>query len=201
MDIFNGLLSVTTNIALIPKTSDIFCLQYIRKNTKQNIYLPTISTVWKNFASCHQALAQWAKMRKKSIFRDNAYVLFTSKAKIKIFWKNFRLERPWRRPGVKKKFKETLILVFEVIVQPPKYTLGCCIILPQRFNQCFMKLFLYSRSPLEPLHSKKSQKTVILAFEANRALSCQNRLFPRFSSLSIDSNLFFSKQTPYLKYY
>ena len=36
--------------------------------------------------------------------------------------KFFRLEGSRRRPGVNKKFQKTLILVFEVIVQPPKHT-------------------------------------------------------------------------------
>ena len=38
------------------------------------------------------------------------------------FLKTFRVEGPQREPGVKKKFQNTLILVFEVIVQPRKHT-------------------------------------------------------------------------------
>ena len=34
----------------------------------------------------------------------------------------------WRKAGVKKKIQKTLILVLEVIVQPPKHALGSCII-------------------------------------------------------------------------
>ena len=43
------------------------------------------------------------------------------------FLKFFQVEGSQRRPGVKKKFQKTLILVFEVIVQPPKHTfeIGC----------------------------------------------------------------------------
>ena len=50
-----------------------------------------------------------------SFSRDNA--LFASKAKINVFWNFFKQSGP---EGVKKKFQKTLILAFEVIVQPPK---------------------------------------------------------------------------------
>ena len=61
-----------------------------------------------------------------SFSRDNA--LFASKAKINIFWKAkinvfwnfFERSGPEGASGVKKKFQKMLILVFEVIVQPPK---------------------------------------------------------------------------------
>ena len=52
-----------------------------------------------------------------SLSRDNA--LFASKAKINVFWKNFE----WSGSigaSAEKKFQITLILVFEVIAQPPK---------------------------------------------------------------------------------
>ena len=52
--------------------------------------------------------------------------------------------------------------------------------LPQRLKSTFLKFFLHSRSCSGLLHSKKFQKTLILAFEANSILSCQNRLFSRF---------------------
>ena len=44
----------------------------------------------------------------------------TSKTKINVFWKKIELSGLEGAIGVKKKFQETLILVFEVIVQPPK---------------------------------------------------------------------------------
>ena len=43
----------------------------------------------------------------------------------------------------------------------------------------FLKTLLHSGSPLGTLHSKFIQKTLILAFEANSVLSCQNGLFVR----------------------
>ena len=46
-----------------------------------------------------------------------------------------------------------------------------------------MKIFLHSGSPSETLHSNFFLKTLILAFEANSALSCQNGFFLHFSSL------------------
>ena len=46
--------------------------------------------------------------------------MITSKAKINIFWNFFEWSGPEGTSGVKKKFQKTLILVFEVIVQPPK---------------------------------------------------------------------------------
>ena len=46
-----------------------------------------------------------------------------------------------------------------------------------------MNFFLHSGSPSETFHSKNFQKTLILVFEASSAFSCQNGLFPRFSSL------------------
>ena len=53
-----------------------------------------------------------------SFSRDNA--LFASKAKINVFWNFFEQSGPEGASGVKKKFQKTFILVFEVIVQPPK---------------------------------------------------------------------------------
>jgi len=53
-----------------------------------------------------------------SFSRDN--VLFASKAKIIVFWNFFEWSGPEGASGVKKKFQKTLILVVEVIVQPPK---------------------------------------------------------------------------------
>ena len=44
----------------------------------------------------------------------------------------------------------------------------------------FWKFFLHSGSPWATLHSKKFQKRLILAFEADSALSCQNGLFSAF---------------------
>ena len=41
------------------------------------------------------------------------------------------MEGPRREHGVKKTFQEMLILVFEVILQPPKHTLGSIAQLPQ----------------------------------------------------------------------
>ena len=81
--------------------------------------------------------------------------------------------------------------------------LGQCIVCLKGFSQRFLKFFrgegsrrgprvktkinvfwnfffIQSRSPSETLHSKKFQKTLILAFDANRALSCQNGLFSWF---------------------
>ena len=47
-----------------------------------------------------------------------------------------------------------------------------------------MKFFLHSGYPSGTLCSKKFQTMLILAFETNSALSCQNGLFLRFSSHS-----------------
>ena len=60
------------------------------------------------------------KYRKNLIWQDNA--LFASKAKINVFWNFFLME--WSRRGQRgeEKFQKKLILVFEVIVQPPKHT-------------------------------------------------------------------------------
>ena len=44
----------------------------------------------------------------------------------------------------------------------------------------FEEFFFHSGSPSGTLHSKKFQKTLILAFEANSALSSQNGLFSVF---------------------
>ena len=60
-------------------------------------------------------------MEKSPFWQDNA--LFASKAKMNVFWKNFDRGSPMLRgPRVKKIFQKPLILVFEVIVQPPKHT-------------------------------------------------------------------------------
>ena len=56
-------------------------------------------------------------------------------------------------------------------------------LLPQRLKSMFLNRFLHSGSTSGTLHSKKFQKTLILAFEAYIALSCQNELFSRFSLL------------------
>ena len=44
----------------------------------------------------------------------------------------------------------------------------------------FLKVFLHSRSSSETLHLKIFLKTLILAFEVNSALACQNGLFSAF---------------------
>ena len=49
-----------------------------------------------------------------------SHFLFASKAKINVFWNFFEWSGPEGASGVKKKFQKTLILAFEVIVQPPK---------------------------------------------------------------------------------
>ena len=46
--------------------------------------------------------------------------------------------------------------------------------LPQRLKSTFFEKFSHSAGPFGPLHSKKVQKTFILAFEANSALSREN---------------------------
>ena len=127
---------------------------------------------------------------------------------------------------MKKKFPKTLILVFEVIVQPPKThfltfssetkimkithsasqikgqsfqsSIYCvlealCVIfmilvslenvkkyshvvarLPQRLKSTLFEIFSHSGYPSGTLRSKKFQTTLILAFEANSALSHKN---------------------------
>ena len=51
-------------------------------------------------------------------------------------------------------------------------------------NQCHLKKkSLWVLSALGTLHLNFFQKTLIFALEATSALSCQNELFPRFSSL------------------
>ena len=92
-------------------------------------------------------------MEKLPFSWDNA--LFASKAEINIFWNFFKWKVSKGDPdsGVKKKFNKTLILVFEVIVQPLKHTLGCW-------------------SPL-----KFFSKMLISDFEANSALFCKDGLF------------------------
>ena len=57
---------------------------------------------------------------KSVIWWDN--VLFASKAKIKVFWIFFKGAVPPKGPAEwRKNVKKTLILAFEVIVQPPKH--------------------------------------------------------------------------------
>ena len=46
--------------------------------------------------------------------------LFASKAKINVVWNFLEWSGPEVARGVRKKFQTTLILVFEVIMQPPK---------------------------------------------------------------------------------
>ena len=48
--------------------------------------------------------------------------MFASKANINIFWNSFEWRVPEGDPYWRIFFKKTLILVFEVIVQPPKHT-------------------------------------------------------------------------------
>ena len=61
------------------------------------------------------------KYGRKSInWQDNAQ--FASKAEINIFWKIFEWRVSEGEPVWMKKFQKTLILVFEVIVRPPKHT-------------------------------------------------------------------------------
>ena len=63
--------------------------------------------------------SQWAKTREKFHFGRTMHCLvFASKTKINVFWKNFERSGPKGASGVKKKFQTMLILVFEVIVQP-----------------------------------------------------------------------------------
>ena len=51
---------------------------------------------------------------------DNA--LFASKAKINVFWNFFKQSGLKGASEVTKKFQKTLILAFQVIMQPPKHT-------------------------------------------------------------------------------
>ena len=51
---------------------------------------------------------------------------------------------------------------------------GCLHDYLKDLNQHLWKYFLHSGSPLGILHSKKFQKTLILAFEASSALSREN---------------------------
>ena len=59
-------------------------------------------------------------MEKSPFWQDNA--LFTSKAKINVFWKNFERSGPEGHQEWRFFFQKTLILAFEVIIQPPKHT-------------------------------------------------------------------------------
>lgn len=58
-------------------------------------------------------------------------------------------------------------------------SLGGCMITSKTNINIFWKNFLHSGSPSGTLHSKKIQITLILAIEANSALSWQNGLFFR----------------------
>ena len=64
---------------------------------------------------------------------------------------------------------------------------GCMITAKTKVNVFFI-FFLHSGFPLGTLHSKFFQKTMILAFEVNSALSCQMDSFTRFSSLCVGEN-------------
>ena len=75
---------------------------------------------------------------------------------------------------MKKNFQKKLILVFEVIVQPLKHTLGCSMITSKAKINVFKKI-----SSLR-VESPKFKKMLILSFEANSELSCLNRLFSAF---------------------
>ena len=70
------------------------------------------------FQSNFYTMSSQGKGRKSSFGQDNA--LLASKAKINGGFFEWRLEGFQRGLGVKKKFQKTLILVFEVFVQPPK---------------------------------------------------------------------------------
>ena len=63
-----------------------------------------------------------------------------------------------------------------------------------------MKFFLHSESLSVTLYLKKYQKTLILAFEANSALSCQNGLFFAFQLIvtSIDGVVFVRRTNNFL---
>ena len=50
--------------------------------------------------------------------------------------------------------------------------------LPQRLKSMVFEIFSSLGYSSETLYSNVFQKTLILAFEANSALSCQNELFP-----------------------
>ena len=62
--------------------------------------------------------------------------------------------------------------------------------LPQRLKSMFFDIFSALRFSFgdPPLYSKFFQKTMILAFEVNSALSCQMDSFTRFSSLCVGEN-------------
>ena len=85
--------------------------------------------------------------------------MIASEAKITVLWNNFVW---WVPPRSEEKFQKTLILAFEVMLQQLKG-------LPQRLKSMFFE--------------KKIHEKMILAFETNRPLSCQNGLFSVFSSL------------------
>ena len=86
--------------------------------------------------------------------------LFASKAnKVNVFWKisSGGSLKGWRVPRVKKKFQQTLILVFEVIVQPHKHTIGCCTITSKAKINVFWKIF-FTPNPLHRLSTRKNYK-------------------------------------------
>ena len=66
--------------------------------------------------------------------------------------------------------------------------------LPQRQKSMLFEIFSNGGCPKGTRSEKKFQTTLILALEANSTLSCQNALFPHFSSLCISfCNNFFQK--------
>ena len=90
--------------------------------------------------------------------------------------KNFRVEDPRRRPGVKKKFQKIidLNLVFEVIVQQPKVCLASCT-LPEWLKSMFF--FENSWSLSNALHLKIFQKTLLLALWGKQCIVSSNYSF------------------------
>ena len=83
------------------------------------------------------------------------------------------------------KFQKMLILVFQVIVQLPKVFLGGCTFTSKTKTNVFLNFFFTPGllwGPSTAFHSKKFQKTMILAFEANSKLS-SNYTFPHVLAL------------------
>ena len=75
------------------------------------------------------------------------------------------VEGSLREPGVNEKIQKTLILVFEVIVQPSKHTLGYCTITWKTIINVFFLIFLFTPGAFrEPSTWNFFKKTLIFAF-------------------------------------
>ena len=88
-----------------------------KKNFFPNFFRNKQFVWWKNKQQPAAVVAKWAQngkiMQKNNVCTCSCMI--TSKPKINVFWNFFEWIGPEGASGVKKKFQNTLILVFEVI--------------------------------------------------------------------------------------